>query len=272
MSKSLSAEQLKKYHDNGYLAPAVAIGPDKAAHYRRRLEASEAALGPILKDGKGKRSHLLFTWAAELIREPVILDAVEDIIGPDILVFNLSLFPKDAHDQSFVSWHQDSTYHALEPEVQVSAWVALSNASIEAGCMEVVPGSHQLGQLPHQEIRDSRNMLSRGQTIVGGTDFKKTDFMPLTPGQISLHHSYLLHWSAPNKSSDRRIGVSISYIPTYCKSKSPIRQTASLVRGQDTYGHFDPEPAPKADYDEAARAAHKDAMSRYAAMREKIAS
>ena len=85
-----------------------------------------------------------------------------------------------------------------------------------------------------------------------------------------MHHAYLVHSSPPNATSERRIGISISYIPARVRCTKDVRLTATLVRGTDRYGHFDPEAAPRADYDVDARAAHADALRRYSEMRTHI--
>ncbi len=262
---------VSEYRERGYLAPIDALTTERAVWYRRRLEKCEVDCGPINRERRSTRAHLLFDWAAQLVREPAILAPVIDLIGPDILVFSSTVFPKAAGDGSFVSWHQDSTYHGLDPEVQVSTWVALSDASIEAGCMEVIPGSHAHGQIPHVKRPEANNLLSNGQTIAD-VEVGATAFMPLKAGQVSLHDIFLVHRSGPNVSSDRRIGVSISYVPTRCRNLASGRLSATLAHGIDRFHHFDLEPMPASDYDDAARAVHSDAIQRYAAMRQELFS
>jgi non-heme Fe2+,alpha-ketoglutarate-dependent halogenase len=230
------------------------------------MEEFEAAQGRELTKGQNFKPHLLFTWVDEIVHHPAILDAVEDLIGPDIRLFHLSVWPKNAGDPAYVSWHQDATYFGLEPPLQVTAWVALTDASIEAGCMEVIPGSHKLGQLHHAEHSEAtHNLLSRGQTITIEFDNRRTESMPVRAGQFSLHHTHLVHNSRPNLSADRRIGLGLSYIPTNARCTSRTRLTAMLVRGTDRYGHFDDEPRPQVDFGAAERAAHADAVARFRA-------
>ena len=171
------------------------------------------------------------------------------------------MWPKDAQSGAYVSWHQDATYFALEPACHVTAWVALTDAPIEAGCMEVVPGSHRLGQMQHAEMQDPENLLSRGQALAVDVDRTRTEFMPVKAGQFSLHHTHLVHNSRPNRSNDRRIGLGISYIPTHARCTSPARVTAMLVRGRDTYGHFDDERRPRAEAGPEERAFHEKAVA-----------
>jgi non-heme Fe2+,alpha-ketoglutarate-dependent halogenase len=266
MGKKLTAAQIDQYHRDGYVYPIDAFGAEQARCYRAAMEKFEAAQSTELTKGHNFKPHLLFTWVDEIVHHPAILDAVEDLIGPNIRLFHLSVWPKNAGDPAYVSWHQDATYFGLEPAVQVTAWVALTEASINAGCMEVIPGSHKLGQLSHAERVDAKhNLLSRGQTITVDFDKSRTAFMPVSAGQFSLHHTHLVHNSRPNFTDDRRIGLGLSYIPTEVCCTSKTRLTAMLVRGTDTHGNFDDEPRPQVDFGDAERAAHADAVARFRA-------
>jgi hypothetical protein len=265
MGKKLTDAQIEHYRRNGFVYPVDAFGAEQARRYRCAMEDFEAAQGTQLTKGHNFKPHLLFTWVDKIVHSAAVLDAVEDVIGPDIRLFHLSVWPKDAGDPAYVSWHQDATYFGLEPPVQVTAWVALTDASIEAGCMEVIPGSHKLGQLHHAEHDARHNLLSRGQTVTADFDKSRTEFMPVRAGQFSLHHTHLLHNSRPNLSADRRIGLGISYVPTHVRCTSGTRLTAMLVRGTDRYGHFDDEPRPRVDFGAAERAAHADAVARFRA-------
>jgi Protein involved in biosynthesis of mitomycin antibiotics/polyketide fumonisin len=195
-----------------------------------------------------------------------VLDAVEDLIGPDILLFHISVWPKEPGSGAYVSWHQDGTYFALEPACHITAWLALTDASVEAGCMEVVPGSHKLGQLPHAEMQNPDNLLSRGQELAGNFDRSRADYMPVKAGQFSLHHTHLVHNSRPNRSNDRRIGLGLSYIPTWARCTAPTRVTATLVRGEDRYGNFDGERRPVQEAGPEERAFHAAAVERFRKM------
>ena len=162
--KRLPADAVRQYHESGYYAPIRAISTEEAADLRRRLEVHEREYGH-LKGQLRHKSHLLFTWLDDLIRHPSILDAVEDIIGPNILCWGTSFFIKEPQTTSYVSWHQDSTYWGLEPADIVTAWVALSESSAENGAMRVIPGSHRFEQVAHRDTFAADNLLSRGQEI-----------------------------------------------------------------------------------------------------------
>lgn len=266
MPRKLSDGQVAGYERDGYVSPIDAFSPAQARTWRDKLEAFERAEGQKLTRGHNFKPHLLFPWVDEIVHSAEVLDAVEDLIGPDIRLFHLTVWPKDAGSGAHVSWHQDATYFALEPACHVTAWVALTDAPVEAGCMEVVPGSHKLGQLKHAEMQDPDNLLSRGQTLAVDVDRRRTVHMPVRAGQFSLHHTHLVHNSGPNRSHDRRIGLGISYIPTHARCTARRRITAMLVRGHDSYGHFDDERRPIEEAGPAERAFHAAAVARFRGM------
>jgi non-haem Fe2+, alpha-ketoglutarate-dependent halogenase len=253
--KSLSADALRQYREDGYYAPVRAITAAEAAATRRHLEAYEQHFGG-LRGPLRHKTHLLFTWLNDLIRHPGILDPVEDVIGPNILCWGTSFFIKDGRDPSFVSWHQDSTYWGLEPPDIVTAWIAISESTLENGAMRVIPGSHRGDQMPHRDTFARDNLLSRGQEVAVEVDGASAVDLELQPGEMSLHHVRLIHGSEPNPSARRRIGFAIRYLPTHVRQTVGERDYATLVRGVDTYGNFEPEQRPEADMTEAARAFH----------------
>jgi non-heme Fe2+,alpha-ketoglutarate-dependent halogenase len=263
MGKTFSDNRIAGYERDGFIFPVDAFSPEEARHYLGRLESFEREEGRQFGKGHNFKPHLLFRWVDEIVHHPAVLDAVEDLIGPDIRLFHLSIWPKNARDPAFVSWHQDATYFGLEPPVQVTAWVALTDAPVESGCMEVVPGSHRLGQLHHGQSDSPHNLLSRGQTVTADLGRGDTVFMAVKAGQISLHHTHLVHRSGANCTDHRRIGLGISYIPTSARCRCETRLSAMLVRGVDHYGHFDDEPRPETDYGPAERAFHAEAVARF---------
>jgi non-heme Fe2+,alpha-ketoglutarate-dependent halogenase len=260
----LSQAQIRRYHDEGYLCPIRVLSPERAAAYRQKLEAAEAANAGPFRGAMKQKPHLLFTWLDELARDDGVLDAVEGVIGPNILCWASSFFTKEAHDPSYVSWHQDLTYWGLEPADIVTAWVALSPSTPESGCMRVVPGSHKQDVLAHTETFAEHNLLSRGQEIEVEVDDRQAVDVVLRPGEMSLHHVKLIHGSGANQADDRRIGFAIRYVPTYVRQTAGAEDSAMLVRGVDTYHHFLEETPPAADLDEAALAQHAAVTARAA--------
>jgi len=256
-TKRLTRAEVDAFVRNGYHFPVRAMSTEEALAYRRRMEQSEAMVGGPLRGGLRNKPHLIFTWANELIRHPVFLDAVEDILGPNLLVWSSSFFIKEAKDPSYVSWHQDSTYWGLSHPDVVTVWIALSRSVVENGCMRVIPGTHLKDQLPHKDTFAENNLLTRGQEVQVEVNPADAVDIELEPGEFSIHHVRLVHGSEPNNSEQRRIGYAIRYIPTYVRQTEGPRDCATLVRGVDNYHHFDMEPAPKADLDPAAVEYHQ---------------
>ena len=261
MTKLLSQAAVEAYRRDGYYSPVRVMPAAEAQGYRAALEAHEAKTGQPLQSNMRHKTHLLFTWADGLVHHPKVLDAVEDAIGPDILCWTTTFFIKEANSPGFVSWHQDSTYWGLDPDEVITAWVAFTEVNEANGYMQVIPGSHKVDQLPHVDTFHKDNLLSRGQEIAVEVDVSKAVGLAMHAGEMSLHHIKLVHGSAANRTGDRRIGLAIRYIPTYVR-QTKLRDSAMLVRGVDKYHHFDEEPRPVADLDEAALAAHADAVSR----------
>ena len=261
MPKLLSQSQVDAYHRDGFVFPVDVLSATEAAGYRASLEAHERKTGKPLQSNWRHKTHLLFTWADRLVHHPKILDAIEDVLGPDLLCWTTTFFIKEAKSPGFVSWHQDSTYWGLDRDEVATAWVAFTPSNLVSGCMKVMPGTHTQTQIPHVDTYHQDNLLSRGQEVAVEVDPTKAVDLILKPGQMSLHHIKLVHGSEPNKSDDRRIGLAIRYIPTHVR-QTKLRDSALLVRGTDRYGNFDPERRPTADVDEAAIAMHANAVDR----------
>jgi hypothetical protein len=261
MPRLLPDEAVARYRRDGYLFPVDVLSPAEAAELRRRLENHEAQTGGPISGDRRHKAHLYLTWLNELIRHPRILDAVEDVLGPDLLCWSTSFFIKEASDPGFVSWHQDATYWGLSSPDVMTVWVAFTPANLVNGCMKFMPGSHR-EQLEHRDTFDKHNLLSRGQEIAVTVDEAKGVAVILEPGQASLHHVLLAHGSAPNRSGDRRIGFAIRYIPTHVRQIVGERDSATLVRGVDNFHHFDHEPRPTADCAPDALAAHAAIVGR----------
>ena len=261
MGKMLTAAQIADFERDGYLFPLRAFSAAEARGYRDALEAYEAETGDAIHSNMRHKVHLLFRWADEVVHHPRILDAVADILGPDLLCWTTNFFIKEAEDPAFVSWHQDSTYWGLEPADVVTAWVAFTDAPVESGAMKFLPGSHKLDQIAHRDTYADDNLLTRGQEIEMSVDEADAVDVPLRAGEFSLHHIRLVHGSKPNTTPDRRIGLAVRYIPTYVRQVK-IDDSATLVRGRDRHGNFEHEPRPAADLDAAALAAHTAAMQR----------
>jgi hypothetical protein len=269
MPAKVTPADVERYGRDGFLSPVAALTPEQASEYREKLEAFERAVGgPLTSDRTDpryrSRTHVLLAWVHGLVRHPAILDAVEALIGPDILVYTSTWFIKEPGSPAIAAWHQDATYFGLRPYVHVTAWLALTDATAGNGCMEFLPGSHHRGQLPHRAGVVASSVNRAGQAVTVDVDDAPAVHAPLRAGEFSLHHTLCLHRSQPNRSTGRRIGLAISYVPTSVQHLGVKHKTpAMLVRGVDRFGHFMLEPAPVADLDDGARAAYDRSYEGY---------
>ncbi len=248
----LDSAARERYWGDGFLFPIKVMGSEVAANARARLEAIErdwldAGLPLPLNTYKRINAHVVMPFVVDLAREPAILDVIEGVLGPDILLYSAEFFVKEPQTRQVVSMHQDLTYWGLGAiDGLVTAWLALSPATPESGCMDFVTGSHKNPILPHDDTFDANNLLSRGQEIrVDIEEHDKTSIV-LEPGEMSLHHGLTIHGSGPNVSDDRRIGCVFRYIRPDMKQEVGTRDYAMHARGEDRYGHFTHVPRPEA--------------------------
>ena len=238
----------ERYREDGYVSGVPILSADETAAHRRALEDAEAAQGPLHFKAK---LHTVMTSPYQLATHPKVLDVVEALIGPDILLYDVTYIIKEPHTASHVSWHQDLTYWGLSDDAQVSMWLALSPATEVSGCMRMVPGSHTRGRFDHEVTEDDTNVLFQGQTV---RDVAEEDAVmcPLAPGEASFHHGWVLHASMPNASDDRRIGLNVQYLASHVRQTKHDLDTAMLVRGADPYGHFGQDLPATAEFAPAA--------------------
>ncbi len=238
---ALSPDQHAAYARDGFLAGVRVFDAETTLRLRAEVEALEKhpgdeAGGRPIRQFMRVNGHVVVPLMAELARTPAILDAVESILGPNLLVWSVEFFIKEPGVKKIVSWHQDLTYWGMgETDDEVTAWVALSDVSVEAGCMRFLPGSHKGGIVKHNDTFAEDNLLSRGQ-VIEGVDEEKAAYGALKPGEMSLHHGRCFHASGPNMSDDRRIGLVIRYVTPEVRAEVGGRDYAMLVRGVDEVG------------------------------------
>ncbi|MEL0019421.1 MAG: phytanoyl-CoA dioxygenase family protein [Rickettsiales bacterium] len=235
------------YGRDGFVFPIEVVGETEAQALRADLEAGEAALAD-----DAERLALLRSYPDRLLpsfdgltRNPNLIAAASQILGPDLMVWSAGLFIKEANSAKVVTWHQDLTYWGLDDAEEVTCWVALSPATLASGCMRFVPGSHTKQLVPHKDTFDDNNLLSRGQEIAVAVDDSDGIDIVLDTGQASMHHGHLFHASGPNTTGDRRIGVAIRYIKPSMRQESGDKSVVAHVSGKDDYGHFTVAGPPK---------------------------
>ena len=240
----LSSNQLKQYKDEGFISPIDIFSKGKAKKIRNEIEIIEKKMPHELEKSGRYNAHLISPLLDEVTHNPKILNAVESIIGTNILVCGTTLFIKNPKEKGFVSYHQDAKYIGLEPLNWVTAWVAITDSNEHNGCMRMWAGSHKDNLKQHDQKFNEGNLLTRGQTV---KDVPKEETTPLilTAGQMSLHHPTVVHGSDLNKSDDRRIGFVIqSYIGTNVKQVLG-KNSVQIARGKDNYNFHEVIERPK---------------------------
>jgi non-heme Fe2+,alpha-ketoglutarate-dependent halogenase len=230
----LSSNQLKQYEDEGFVSPINIFSKEKANEIRNEIELIEKEIPGELDNSGRYNAHLISPLLDEVTHHPKILDAVQSLIGEDILVCGTTLFIKNPHEKGFVSYHQDAKYIGLEPHNWVTAWIAITDSNEYNGCMRMWSGSHKDNLKEHDQMFNEGNLLTRGQTV-NNVPREETTPLILEAGQMSLHHPTVVHGSDLNKSNDRRIGFVIqSYIGTNVRQILG-KNSVQLARGIDNY-------------------------------------
>ena len=256
---NLSLEQINQYKKDGYIAPIDVLTKDEAEEVKKEIEYIEKKW-PNEIEGLGRNYvHLISPVLDKVSHNSKILDAVESIIGKDILVCGTTLFIKNPDKKGFVSFHQDAKYIGLEPHNWVTGWLAVTDANEENGCMRMLKGSHKNDLKFHDQKFDENNLLTRGQTIEN-VPINETTPVILKAGQLSLHHPTIIHGSGLNKSKERRIGFAIqSYIGTNVDQvlgKIYVQQ----ARGKDLFNYHKHVERPKDLMEENGISIRKKAM------------
>ena len=252
MPKSLTSQQLADYERDGVVFPLPVLSHDETRRFRGGYEELLAAFQHKPKSTELAVTHLHFRWAWDLVTHPKVLDAAEDVLGPDLLVWASSIFAKPARDPGYLSFHQDGTYWGLDSTLVTTAWIALSPSTVESGCMRVAPGTQKDPIHPHKETWAEDNLLSRGQEIqVDVADADVVDVV-LSSGEMSLHHVNIIHGSGCNASDEPRVGFAIRYIDPRVRQVTPNHPVV-MARGEDRFGHYEhmTEPPPEVDAAEA---------------------
>jgi len=237
MGKVLSKQQIEHYRECGFVSPIDVMSADEADRYRQKLEAAEAKYPDAIHSENRNNAHLAFSFLDEIVHHPVIVGAVEDLIGPNIALWGTVLFIKEPASAGYVSWHQDGTYMGMNQNDFVTPWLALTPSHLGNGCMSMIPGSHHQHIVSHEDTYGEDNILTRGQRV-NDVDESKAVHLILEPGQMSVHHCELIHGSQPNKSDERRIGFAL---------QSYARHDVVQTIGQNQWQHCRGKPRTDAD-------------------------
>lgn len=261
MSRSLSPEEIARFENDGVVFPLPVFDANEIGEHYAALKTLEQARAGRLSPLLNFKPYLLIPWLWDMIHDSRILDAVEPLVGADILCWEASFFGKEPNDAAFVSWHQDATYWGLSENIGVTAWIAFTPSTPENGCMRAIKGSHTQ-VFAHATGDDAANMLPFREQVEPAVDERRAIDIILAPGEMSLHHPMVVHGSAPNASPNRRLGLAIRYISAGVRQRAEMRGSAVLVRGQD-HGHFDLEQRPSGTLVTEDRARHAELFRRW---------
>ncbi len=221
---------LETYQRDGILFPLPVLSAAEVAEFRAALEEVAGENPKRLEN-----LHLQFPWAYRLASHEAVLDAVESIIGPEILVNGNLVFYKPPRDAGYASWHQDSVYSGWHLTPSVSAWIALTPSERANGCMRVIPGTHTQGLLEHENIQDPNLLNKRGERLCMDVDEAQAVDVVLRPGEMSLHHTNIIHGSNANTSDGPRIGFIVRFVTNLSTNRErPVMR----VRGNADCSHL----------------------------------
>ena len=262
----LSPEQIAQYREQGFLVPPLRLDAARMAPLQEALETL-LRMNPGVRPEKLVSAHVQAAPGAQangdgvrgmhefldLARSPDILDIVEQIIGPNIILWGAHVFCKPAAEGYETPWHQDGHYWPIRPLATCTVWLALEPSRRENGCLQVIPGSHR-AQALHPHLFEDRNDLTLNQRMKAGSfDESQAHDIELDPGQMSMHDVYMIHGAASNRSSMRRTGIALRYMPAsslFDRSLHPAEGQSGLsvsfatrplwlLRGRDLTGAND---------------------------------
>src|SRR5947208_1827325 len=241
MSKVLTDAQIDQFRAEGWAGPIKVYSEDEMAALRQRVEKFEAA-NPTEGGKLYQGPHLLFPWLYDVLHVPHLVAAWQDLFGPNLLSVTTGFRIKNPSTDSYVGWHQDAYYVRYQP-FWSTCILAFTESTIENGCVQVVPGSHKLGLLPHEETDDENNILTRGQHITVPFDRSRAIHVKLRPGELIVMDHLLIHGSDQNHSKDRRINFLIDVLPTFARVDlaAAFRMAARLGYQESIGGHFSVE-------------------------------
>ncbi len=232
MPRRLTEAQRRCFDREGLVFPLTVLAPAEAQHFRAAAEDLEAQMGGKPRTVEVRQMHLHFPWASALATHSAILDAVEDLLGPDLLIWATELFAKHPNDANVaIGWHRDQPYLGLSGGRTVTAWVALSDSTPANGCMRAMPRSAEMAAGPPLAAAALRKWTPSPEQQQSLRD------VVLRPGEMSLHGADVLHGSGANPSADKRVGFVIRFAAADARPARG-RPPVLLVRGRHHHEHF----------------------------------
>jgi ectoine hydroxylase-related dioxygenase (phytanoyl-CoA dioxygenase family) len=257
-------QHLSEYEEMGFLHSLPILSDTEVNYYRAEIERTCQALGGRVT--RLNELHLFFQWAWDLSTHPRLVDCLEQLMGPNILLTSTRLFYKHGQTTSYVGWHQDGITQRLEDGRAPAIWLGLTAATVENGCLRVVPRSHHFGLVHHDSSPDlpplpdaEKRFDSWPQGELSGRiaqippNYDAPFDLVMRAGEMSIHHPVILHGSNPNLSLEPRIGLSASYtVPELYRNPRPVVRVRG--DGSSDHNHFRIDKPPDASFEEAVAA------------------
>ncbi len=258
MKAQLSSAELDHYRERGYVFPRYRLPDAALARLRAATDGLLATYTDVAQEDLANPHMIPPTTGPALnpfmaaARDPGVLDLVEQVIGPDLILWITRVLCKPPVLGREVPWHQDGEYWPMRPLATASVWIAIDPVSRANGCMRFIPGSHRQQQLYRHHVSDRSNLVLNLE--LDGDQFDEADAVDveLEPGEMSIHDVRLIHGSLANTSGRRRAALILRYMPATSyydrslvkrrKDNSPFNifdQPLWLLRGVDRTGNND---------------------------------
>jgi hypothetical protein len=253
-ARTLEPNAVERFNRLGYLSPLPAFDQAEATALGAYIGdlVDQVVSAPDRRNSYSISSyHVVCRRLYDLIRTPVLVDYVEDLLGPDVVCWGMHLFAKQPGDDMVVPLHQDAVYWPLTPADSVSVWIAIDDVDEQNAAMQFVPGSHTGGALPHETKElDGTRVLKR--QVVDAGSYRDRFTNTLRAGQVSIHSDLLLHGSGANHSDRRRAGLTVRYTAAHVHALPGWEHWTSVsvhCRGS-VPGHWPDWPRPDGEHPE----------------------
>lgn len=245
MATVLTPSQIARYRTDGFVSGIAVFTGEECARFRRAADRFQAQ-HPADRDWAFDiKCNLVLDWVYANATHPRLLDAVADLLGEDLLLTDSVFRIKQPGSETHYGWHQDSARIVVEPAPAI-VYVAISDATVENGCLAVIPGSHD--RVHPFDLVENPGQARRRVARLREVDPSRAVYMTLRAGEVALFSANIVHGSAPNRSTSVRYAILHDYTPTAGR-QSIGRGSGQLVRGRDAFGHFAHEPAPSLDFE-----------------------
>lgn len=240
----------EQFEQQGWVGPVQIMSREEAHEFKKLVQEAEEKLDLMNSDYRCK-SNVLFPFVDKISRHPKLIEALTQLIGPNIHCWDTLFWIKNPGDGKDVSFHQDATYwNFTKPTLAVTAWFAFDDVTEEHGSLEYIQGSHIAQAKRHKDVKTDTNLLMRGQTV--DIDIPKERVKTTVPaGSVLIHSPFTIHGSGPNLASTPRVAMGMIFASTECAPRLSLSpESTIMVAGVDEYNYMIHDPQPTGNWDE----------------------